>query len=225
MNLDRIDALLAFLDTEVSSAVTELGKVAEGSRKHLQKLVYTNVVDRFDATIDHLLIDNVTVEPLLSDSLTALKDPITEGETLRLLSPTTDVAGRIRERCEGVLRSSVLRERHSRKVKKVFEVLAPTQSLNKPRVNINTGAILAQFKCHNKKIPTSIPGYADWLYSRRNAIVHGGGRVAMLQNDLKQLKDCYHCDVAATVKLKIGSITNAVEFFRAVAKLLKGTPS
>src|SRR5260370_38494563 len=59
MNLDAIDALLTFLDTEVSSAVTELGKVAEGSRKHLQKLVYTNVVDRFDPTIDHLLIDNL----------------------------------------------------------------------------------------------------------------------------------------------------------------------
>ncbi|PYJ64479.1 MAG: hypothetical protein DME76_19925 [Verrucomicrobia bacterium] len=47
MNVDAIDALLAFLDTEVSSAVTELGRVVEGSRKHLQKLVYTNVVDRF----------------------------------------------------------------------------------------------------------------------------------------------------------------------------------
>ena len=46
----------------------------------------------FDATVDYLLIDNVTVEPLLSESLGALKDPITEGETLRLLSPTTNVA-------------------------------------------------------------------------------------------------------------------------------------
>ena len=107
-------------------------------------------------------------------------------------------------------------------MKKVFEVLAPSENLSKPRVNINTGAIVAQFKIQNKKIPSSIVGYDDWLYSRRNAIVHGGGNVAMLQNDLKHLKDCFHCDVAKTVKLKIGSITNAVGFFRAVAKLLKG---
>src|SRR2546430_4472503 len=37
MNVDAIDALLAFLDTEVSSAVTELGRVVEGSRKHLDR--------------------------------------------------------------------------------------------------------------------------------------------------------------------------------------------
>ena len=47
-----IDDFVAFLDREVNSAVTELTKVAEASRKHLQKLVYTNVVDRFDSTID-----------------------------------------------------------------------------------------------------------------------------------------------------------------------------
>jgi len=222
MKLDAIDALLSFLDTEVSSAVTELGKVAEGSRKHLQKLVYTNVVDRFDAIIDHLLIDNVTVEPLLSESLAALKDAITEGEALKLLSPTSNLAEHIRERCEGVLRNSVLRERHSRKVKKVFELLAPNENLVKPRVNPNNGAILAQFKIQNKKIPSSILGYVDWLYSRRNAIVHGGGKVAMLQNDLKQLKDCFQCDAAKKVKLQIGSIKNAVGFFRAMAKLLMG---
>ena len=115
----------------------------------------------------------------------------------------------------------MLRERHSRKVKKVFEVLAPTENLIKPRVNINTGAIFESFKVQNKKIPSSILGCVDWLYSRRNAIVHGGGNVAMLQNDLKQLKDCFHCDAAKTVRLKIGSITNAVGFFRAIVKLLK----
>lgn len=225
MNLDRVDAFLTFLNIEVSSAVKELEKVAEDSRKHLQKLVYANVVDRFDATVDHLLIDNVTFEPLLSETLESLQDKITEGDVLKLLSSATDVPARIRERCEGVLRGGLLRERHSRKVKKVFEVLANNQSLNKPRVNINTGAILAQFKSHNKKIPASIPGYADWLYSRRNAIVHGGGGVRMLSNDLKQLKETYHCDVAKTVKLKIGSITNAVEFFRSALQLLKGTAS
>ena len=81
-------------------------------------------------------------------------------------------------------------------MKKVFEVLAPSENLSRPRVNINTGAIVARFKIQNKKIPSSILGYVDWLYSRRNAIVHGGGNVAMLQNDLKHLKDCFHCDVA-----------------------------
>ena len=49
--------------------------------------------------------------------------------------------------------------------------------------------------------------------------------MAMLSNDLKQLKDLYYCDVAKTVKLKIGSIKNAMKFFQSVAKLLKGNAS
>jgi hypothetical protein len=225
MNYQRLDEFLAFLDREVSSAVSELQNVAEQSRRHLQKLVYTNVSDRFDATVDHSLLDNALEEPLLSEILRELKDPLTEGEVFRLFTGPTTYKDRLKERAETVMRNGILRERHSKKLKKLFEALARSEDCSIPRVNPATGAVTTKFKPQDSKIPCSISGYADWLYSRRNAIVHGGGQAKMLENDLIQLKKLYKCDAAKTLKLKIGSITNAVSFYRDVVSMLHNEES
>jgi len=37
-------------------------------------------------------------------------------------------------------------------------------------------------KPQHRKIPYSICGYADWLYARRNSIVHGAGAKSLLEN-------------------------------------------
>ncbi len=221
MNYQRLDDFVAFLDREVSSAVGELEKVAEQSRRHLQKLVYTNIVDRFDGTVDHSLLDNALEEPLLSEILQELKDPLTEGEVLRLMTEPNTCQDRLKDRAEGVMRNGILRERHSKKLRKLFEALAPSENCDIPRVNPATGDVTGRFKPQDSKIPCSLLGYADWLYSRRNAIVHGGGQAKILENDLNQLKKIYKCSAAKSLKLKIGSITNAVSFYRRLVELLK----
>lgn len=221
MNYQRLDEFVTFLDREVSSAVAELQNVAEQSRRHLQKLVYTNVADRFDVTVDYSLLDNALEEPLLSEILQELKDPLSEEEVLRLMTEPNSCKDRLKKRAEGVMRNGILRERHSRKLKKLFEALASSEDCCIPRVNPATGLVTGKFKPQDSKIPCSVLGYADWLYSRRNAIVHGGGQAKMLENDLNQLKKLYKCDAAKTLKLKIGSITNAVSFYRSVVRLLK----
>ncbi|HVR36400.1 MAG TPA: hypothetical protein VMS21_11180, partial [Methylomirabilota bacterium] len=159
MNYQRLDEFVAFLDREVSSAVDELQNVAEQSRRHLQKLVYTNVADRLDATLDHSLLDNALEEPLLSEVLQELKDPLSEGEVLRLLTEPNTCKDRLKESAERVMRNGILRERHSKKLKKLFKALAPSESCDLPRVNPATGVVTFRFKPQGSKIPCSVPGY------------------------------------------------------------------
>jgi len=222
MNCQQIEDFLAFVDGDIASAVAELKNFAEPSRKHLQKLVYTNVVNRFDSTVDHLLLDNSLEKPVLLDLLDKLDKPLSEGNVLRLiLMSEEDATGYIRARAQDVLRNGILRERHSKKLRKLFEAFSPSQDCNKPRVNPSTGSIAAEFKPQIRTIPCSIPGYADWLYCRRNAVVHGGGSAKMLSNDITQVLSLYKCKLAMNVKVKIGSITNAVKFYREVLEMLR----
>jgi len=220
---DRIEEFEAFLDGEVSSATSELEDIEERSRKHLQKLVYTNLVDRFDSMVDHVLLDNAFNETLLGDALKILDDPLSEGETLRLFVDTSKAKTHVDNRIQETLRNTLLRSRHSQKVTKLVEVFWPSENMQKPRVNISTGKIFAKFKQQNNRIPTSLTGYCDWLYSRRNAVVHGGGsaRIRMLDNDIARLAKSYNCKPAETIRLSLGSIKTATTFYRGMIGILK----
>ena len=57
-----------FLEKELLPATSELEKIkGETSRKHLQKLVFTNLVDRFDYCVDKTLLEVVEVENFLNE--------------------------------------------------------------------------------------------------------------------------------------------------------------
>jgi len=102
MNTDRLADFIGFLDREIACAVVELNAISEKSRRHIQKLVYTNLVDRFDSTVDHSLLDNILEEPLLSDGVKSLDQPLAEGETLRFLAELADPKQRLTNRLETV---------------------------------------------------------------------------------------------------------------------------
>lgn len=209
-----------YLSTEVGAASGELDGLEERSRKHLQKLVYTNLIDRFDSMVDQVILDNGLLEPLLTESLAKLKDQLTEGEILRLFVDSGNASNHVDRRVKEALRNGILRERHSKKLGKLLGILCPGQKMQNPRVNISTGQIKSRYKSHNKKIPSGILGYADWLYSRRNAVVHGGGGSKMLKNDLLQLKKIYTCDAAESVKLSLGSINTASTFYGEILEMM-----
>ncbi len=221
MNTARLTQFIGFLDQEIASAVTELTSIGESSRRHLQKLVYTNLVDRFDSTVDHALLDNVLEDPLLSQGIKSLDQPLPEGENLMLLAGLADPRQKLTDRLQAVLRNDVLRNRHAKKVRKLCELMAPIEKLDPPRVNPATGEITLKFKPQQKTAPCGIQGYADWLYSRRNAVVHGGGSVKMLNNDREQLKNLYKFDASQSVKLSIGSINTATTFYRDLIAMLQ----
>ncbi len=222
MNIESVLDFEKFVKGEVKKAITELEGLEEGSRKHLQKLVYTNMVDRFDVMVDKTLLNNSLNDKLLDDALKKLDSPVSEADVLKLLMDGSDINQIVEVRVQNILRDGILRGRHSNKLSKLFEVVGLDKNLwSKPRVNISTGKILASFTPQNNKIPTTVCGYADWLYSRRNSIVHGGGSAKMLANDIAQLKKLFKSEVAKTTRLSFSALGVTSVFYLGVIKLIK----
>lgn len=198
----------SFLEKELTPALEELAKFEdEKSRKHIQKLVFTNLVDRLDFCIDNtLLVILETNDTLIDRLLVKHREPISEANILKLFlseSPKEIAVSRLKE----TLTSTLLRKRHSEKLRELLTLTNNNMAeLKSPRVNPSSGRILKSFKVQNKKIPPSVLGYSDWLYSRRNAVVHGGGNSNYLENDLVQLKKLYNVVPAKTFKLSLSSI-------------------
>lgn len=221
MNNTRFDEFSKFVEKELLPAVSDIGKLADPNRKHVQKLVYTNLVDRFDATVDGALLDNCRREHLVEEAMKGMTQPVTEADVLRLLMQGASIQDTIDLRLKDSLRLAVLRQRHSRKLATLFKVLKPDEDCwGKPRVNPAKGEILEKITPHQKTIPYSICGYADWLYSRRNSIVHGAGTSKLLDNDVKQISTLFKCKPAKTFKIKLSSINNTATFYRSVIYLL-----
>jgi len=221
MNTISIVDFQKYVDKQILPATDELENLTDKNRKHLQKLVYTNLVNRFDAMIDHSIIDNCYFGSLLDRGLKPLDSAVTEAEILKLLLKFESVRDVIRERVETSLSATLLRERNSKKLSALFAALSPDEEVwNQPRVNVSTGAILEKRKIDNKKIPHSICGYADWLYSRRNALVHGPGSAKFLERDKKYIEKVFNVAVGTRIMIKVGSITNAATFYKSICEIL-----
>ncbi len=222
MKTDCIKSFRSFVDNELEPAIKELEGIKDKSRKHIQKLMYTNLVDRFDSLVDGMLLDNCREEMLITDAFSKLTQPVTEAKLLELLLKGDDLQDALTNQLKDALRLSVLRQRHSAKLAKLFSVMGVTDDvMRKPRVNPSSGRIITKItpqKVHRN--PHSICGYADWLYSRRNAIVHGDGGSAFLRNDVVQTKKLFKVTLSKTFKLSIASINTACAFYGDVCDML-----
>lgn len=140
--------------------------------------------------------------------------PINESEIMTLIL-SDDMKANVMSKLKDTLGNTVLRERHSKKLGKLLKLLDFNGSdLDRPRVNPSTGHIFDKYKRQSKSIPASILGYCDWLYSRRNAIVHGGGNNQLSENDFHQLKKLYKVEPARRVRLSLPSVKNANNFYK-----------
>jgi hypothetical protein len=221
METNQLQDFTKYVDVQILPATTDVGNLDDPNRKHVQKLIYTNLCDRFDAMIDGTILDNCRVESLVTQATAGMTQQITEADLLKLLMHSGDIQDAINEKLRASLRNSVLRERHSKKLAKLFVAFGVTVDFQKkPKVNVNNGKILEKIKPQHETIPYSICGYADWLYSRRNSIVHGAGTASFLQNDKKQLKKIYNCTPAKKIRLKLSSTTTAADFYKSVVELL-----
>lgn len=221
MDASRLQEFDSFVEKEIFPAVKDLEKLADANRKHIQKLVYTNLVDRFDAAVDGCLLNNCREQALVDEATKRMTQPITESDLMQLLLRSDDLQDALEAKLTDALRESVLRQRHSRKLSKLFEVLQPDQECwNVPRVNVSVGSIHGKIKPQQKTVPYSICGYADWLYSRRNSVVHGAGTTKFLDNDINQLEALFKCSPAKKIRIQLSSVTVAAKFYREVVALL-----
>jgi hypothetical protein len=220
METQKIGEFLQYVDKEILPATKDLENLDVQNRKHVQKLVYTNLVDRFDSLIDGLVLDNCRCDYLTAEATKGMTQQITEAELIKLLMRSGDIQEAIDEKLKGAIRNSVLSKRHSKKLLSALTAFdVPSNFKSTPRVNISTGVILEKIKPQNNKVPYSITGYSDWLYSRRNAIVHGSGTNRYLNNDLVQLERTYKCVPPASFRIKLGTVQIAAEFYKGVANL------
>jgi len=221
MNKKVIRDFKKFIDKEIDPALEDLGNLEERNRVHVQKLVYTNIVDRFDTMIDISILDNCREEAVADLSMKDMTGTVTESDLVKILLQGEDLQGALDIKLKNGLRNTVLRQRHSLKLNTLFSVFKPEiNCMGAQRVNVSTGYILETMKPQLKTVPYSIAGYSDWLYSRRNSIVHGAGTNKFLQNDIKQMKKLYKKEPAKTFKIKLASVQNTVVFYKEVVRLL-----
>lgn len=173
--------------------------------------------------IDQLMLDNCRIPELIDAAESDMKSQLTEAELLKLLMESANLESPIDKRLKVSIGNTILRKRHSLKLRQVFEAFLPEQrAVNHPRVNIPNGKILEKVTPQkNLKIPYSICGYADWVYCRRNSLVHGAGSSSFLENDRKQLKKLYDREPTTTFKIGLGSVKTTVNFYKEVSRILK----
>ena len=222
MKTERIKQFEKFVEKELLPSAGELEQLSDSKRKHVQKLVYTNLVDRFDFMVDKTILENCRDESLVEKAFQKNDQPVTESDLINLLLNSSDLNNALDLRLQEKLRLSVLRDRHSRKLHTLLGICSDTGEFNKhPRINPSTGDIVDKFKIQIKTTPHSICGFADYLYSRRNAIIHGGAGSKFLENDAKQIKKYYGTTITKTYKISVSSIKIAAKFYVNVCELIK----
>jgi len=225
LDTSKIEEFEEYVSKEITPATVDIDRLEDRNRKHIQKLVYTNLVDRFDSMVDGSLLVNCSNSYLVEEATKGMSQPITEAELVKILVQSDNLQDALEERLKASLRNSVLRERHSRKLAALFRTFDAFATdgdfFSVPKVNISTGDVVEKFKPQDKTVPHSLCGYADWLYSRRNSIVHGAGTNRFLENDRKQIKKLYKSDLKQTFRIKLSAITVASKYYLSVAKILK----
>ncbi|XOZ32179.1 hypothetical protein ACMDCT_08145 [Halomonadaceae bacterium KBTZ08] len=222
MNESGITEFKKYVDTQISPSISEIKGLNDNSRKHVQKLVYTNLVDRFDVMIDTAILGNCRSEFVVEAISPSLTETVSEQYLLQLLMDADNVQDAIDERLKASVRNNILRKRHSQKLQfllKLFDRLEYTKP--KPQVQPGNGNVVVTANMTKVNIPHSVCGYADWLYSRRNAIVHGTSiSPRYLQNDIKKLKDLYNYECPQKINLKFGAIEQTVRFYTCIVNIL-----
>ncbi|MFA5009984.1 MAG: hypothetical protein WC553_01980 [Patescibacteria group bacterium] len=213
--LNDIEVFLDFCHNDIQSAIAELNKIkTEANRKHLQKLVYVNLVDRFDYLVDKLLLWLSINNPNLREEILRLVDeePISKKEVFEIIFMKDRSYETVVDKMKDLTRGNLLRQRHSVKLCKILDkCLAWKAVSNQPRVGAD-GKIFAKTQ-RSKEQPNSIIGYADWLYSRRNSYVHGDGKHYSPKDFEYIQKTFMKGDLSTSLRLKLASIKSAVTYY------------
>lgn len=222
---EHIEKFEKFINQEIESAVSELAKIqTESNRKHLQRLVYINLVNRFDSLVDSLLLKISLIESEFKNRvLNELKEEPVYMKDLYDILLSKDPKTSVERRVQNIVKLKFLNQRHSIKLRQLlyYGLGWKETDLDRPRVFTNNGSIFADVtRLPKPKIPDTVIGYADWLYSRRNAIVHHD-KMEFIKNDSDLIKKRFHVEVSKSISLKITSIKSASTYYLNLCKILK----
>ena len=139
-----IDAFLDFSKNDIISAVEELKRIKnEDNRKHLQKLVYTNLVNRFDHLVDKLIVwlsyKTLTLRNEIFQSLKG--EVISKQELYEFFFLSTQNKSYLQNQIENLAQTEFLRKRHSTKLEKIVN-LYDSKTAKKPKIR-NTRKIFS----------------------------------------------------------------------------------
>jgi len=217
--IKKINEFSNFLTKNIEPSISELETITSDlNRSHLQRLVYTNLVDRFDSLIDILLVEFASTN---SDFQKKVIKTITDESVSKaylfnvLLSDNTK--NKIMEDLESIVRNDFLKKRHADKLRTLlYDCIGfESREIDKPRVNAD-GRIHTSYTQSTpvkKKIPSTIIGYSDWLYIRRNTLVHNFGELALSEKDYTYIQTKYKTTPSRNVGIKLESITSVKTFY------------
>lgn len=222
---DHIDKFEKFIKSEIESAIDELSKIkTESNRKHLQRLVYVNLINRFDHLIDSLLLRFTLVDSGFKRKVLneVKEEPVYLKEVYDILL-SADPRVSVEKRVQDIARLKFLNKRHSIKLRQLLlHCLGWKETdLDRPRVFTNNGSLFKTVsRAKGRKIPDSVVGYADWLYSRRNSFVHSD-KLEITANDTDYIKKQFNIGVAKRISLSISSIKSASRYYSELCSALK----
>jgi len=212
----KIYEFVEYLDNEISPVITELENLEASNRIHLQKLVYVDAANRFDTLLDGLLI----IFALDRDSslqgklLDTLNIPATQKDIFNLLL-SDNPQDRVLERIKETAKSEFLRMSHAQKLRRLLRECYDWKDvdLDRSKVNPSLGTISKNFVQKNTAIPTNVVGYADWLYRRRNVLVHPTSGRSFSKQDLRELRR-YCANPTSSINISLASVKQISVFYK-----------
>jgi hypothetical protein len=220
---DKIKNFQKFAEQDVSAAISELKKIKKDeNRKHLQRLVYANLIDRFDVLIDELLLELATLPNNSFHTRVLLKVsdiPVSQKDFYEVMV-SNDAKKVIEEQIKNIVRSEFIRSRHSAKLRVLLEdgFEVEKNQLNKSRVNANDGRVQTTFKRRSVTVPSTVIGYSDYLYARRSGIVHGTG-TSISKQDTDYLTKTFDAKTKA-IGIKLSSVLSAAQFYKHLTEFM-----
>lgn len=200
----------SYLEKDFKPAYEEISKISiQKNRVHIQKLLYISVLNRFDSAIDEFFCENPESEVLETTIRNSLSQPMSGYEIIAFIRGGEAA---ISEKFQSIVKVELGRRKHVDKLSLMLKHLGfGDAELKRCRVNNASGSILDSYPAQ-KTHPVSILGYADWLYCRRNVLVHStkSNFDAQLK---KRFKETYNVTLPDSIRLSISALKTVSKFY------------